>query len=201
MAKTVETIAAELSSKAWQKVHLREGAKGPLVFEFARFRAWAIRRKRPGPPVWIVIRRSLGKDPEYIYYMSNANESVPLETLALVGGTRFRVEEYFEEGKGAFGVADYEARGWISWHHHMSMVALAHLFVTQTRRDLQTEVPELTLPMALRLLQSTLKRPQLDEDGAIRLTEYHLNRNRIAHQSHRKSWLQKHKKEIPKPLL
>jgi len=201
MAKTVETVAAELPSTVWRKVHLREGAKGPLVFEFARFRAWAIRHKRPGPPVWIVIRRSLGKDPEYKYYISNANESVPLETLALVSGARFRVEQYFEEAKGAFGMADYEARGWTSWHHHMSMIALAHLFVTQARRDLQTEVPELTLPMALELLQSALKRPWLNEDDAIRLTEYHLNRNHIAQQSHRKSWLQKHKTEIPKPLL
>jgi len=201
MASTAETIAAELPAKAWQVVHLREGAKGPLVFEFARVRVWAIRRKRPGPPVWLLIRRSLDNDPEYKYYVSNANESTPMETLALVSGTRFRVEEFFEESKGAFGMGHYEARGWTSWHHHMSMVALAHLFVTQTRRDLKTEVPELTLPMALRLLQSALRCPQLTEEDAIHLTEYHLHRNHTARQSHRKSWLQKNKRKIPKPLL
>ncbi len=201
MATTAETIAAELPATAWQVVYLREGAKGPLAFEFARVRVWAIRRKRPGPPVWLLIRRSLDSDPEYKYYLCNADESTPLETLALVSGTRFRVEEFFEESKGAFGMADYEARGWASWHHHMSMVALAHLFVTQTRRDLKTEIPELTLPMALQLLQSALQRPQLTEEDAIRLTEYHLHRNHTAHQSHRKSWLQKNKGTIPKPLL
>jgi len=201
MAKTVEALAAKLPAKAWRVLHLREGAKGPLAFEFTRIRVWAIRRKRPGPPAWLVIRRSLDKDPEYKYYLSNANESVPLDTLALVSGTRFRVEEFFEQSKGVFGMADYEARGWTSWHHHMSMVALAHLFVTQTRRDLKTEEPELTLPMALQLLQSALHRPRLTEEDAIRLTEYHLHRNHIAHQSHRKSWLQKNKKAIPKPLL
>jgi len=200
-AKTVEAIAAGLPDAAWRVIHLREGSKGPLAFEFARVRAWAIRARQPGPPVWLVIRRTLGREPEYKYYVSNADESTPLETLALVGATRFRVEEFFEESKGALGMTDYEARGWNSWHHHMSLVALAHLFVAQTRRDLKAKVPELTLPMALELVRSALQRPHLSEDEAIHLTEYHLQRNRTAHQSHRKTWLQKNKRPIPKPLL
>jgi SRSO17 transposase len=198
--KTVQTIAAGLPGSAWQVIHLRAGGKGPLAFEFARIRAWAIRDRKPGPPVWLVIRRTLDRK-EYKYYLSNADESTPLEPIALAAATRFRVEEFFEEAKGALGLADYEARGWSSWHHHMSLVALAHLFVTQTRRDLKAKVPELTLPMALELLRSVLQRPHLTADDAIRLTEYHLKRNRIARQSHRKSWLQKNKKPIPEPLL
>jgi len=41
----------------------------------------------------------------------------------------------------------------------------------------------------------------MTEDNAIRLTQYHPQRNATAHASHRKSWLQKHKQKIPKPLL
>jgi len=33
------------------------------------------------------------------------------------------------------------------------------------------------------------------------LVEYHLQRNRTAHDSHRKSWLQKHKRIKPEVLL
>jgi SRSO17 transposase len=200
-ARKVSDLGAELPTTAWRVIHLREGAKGPLALEFAMIRVWAIRHKKPGPPVWLLIRRTLEKNPEYKYYLSNGDESTPLETMALVSGTRVKVEEFFEDCKGEFGMADYEARGWSSWHHHMSLVALAHLFVTQTRRELKTKLPELTLPMAMQLLQSALNRPHLTEDDAIRLTEYHLHRNNIARQSHRKSWLQKHKKIIPKPLL
>jgi len=200
-AKTVGAIGAALPASAWQTIHLREGANGPLVFEYARIRAWSVRRNKPGPPVWLVIQRTLGADPEYQYYLSNADESVSLETLALVMATRFRVEEFFEQSKSALGMGHYEARSWTSWHHHMSLVALAHLFLTQTRRDLKAKVPELTLPMALELLQSALQRPHLSEEDAIRLTEYHLQRNATARRSHRKSWLRRHKKEIPKPLL
>jgi len=83
----------------------------------------------------------------------------------------------------------------------MSLVALAHLFVAQTRRDLKAKVPELTLPMALELVRSAFQRPHLSEDDAIRLTEYHLQRKRTARQSHRKSWLEKNKRPIPEPLL
>jgi hypothetical protein len=71
----------------------------------------------------------------------------------------------------------------------------------QTRRDLKAATPELTLPMALELVRATLQRPQLTEQDAIHLTEYHLERNKTARDSHRKSWLQRHKAPIPKPLL
>ncbi|MDD4270747.1 MAG: hypothetical protein PHO07_02715 [Pirellulales bacterium] len=43
----------------------------------------------------------------------------------------------------------------------MSLVALAHLYVVQTRRDVQHHVPDLTLDMAIRLLHAALPRPQL----------------------------------------
>ena len=116
-----------------------------MAFQFARVRVWAMRHKKPGPPIWLVIRRSLAEKPEVKYYVSNADENTPLETLALVTGTRWRVEEFFEDGKGDFGMSDYEARAWTSWHHHMTMVALAHLFMTTTKRTLEDEMPELTL--------------------------------------------------------
>jgi SRSO17 transposase len=200
-ATTVEELGKRLPPSAWRVIHLHEGEKGPLAFEFARWRGWAIRDKKPGQPVWVVIRRTLGKNPEYKYYLSNAEQTTPLETLALVTGIRFQVEQFFEEAKGSLGLADYEARGWTSWHHHMSLVALAHLFLMQTRRDLRTTAPALTLPMTLELVRSAMARPQLTEDDAIHLTQYHLERNAIARASHRKSWLRKNKQKIPKPLL
>ena len=64
--------------------------------------------------------------------------------MALVTGTRWRVEEFFEHGKGDFGMAGYEARSWTSWHHRMSLVAIAHLFMTTTRNELLLSRQELT---------------------------------------------------------
>ena len=194
----VRLLAEAIPATAWRVIKLREGAKGPLTFEFARMGIWSVRHRHAGPPLWFLVRRSLERVPEVKYYLSNAEPAVPLEPMALVTGVRWRVEEFFEDGKGQLGMAQYEARSWTSWHHHMSLVALAHLFVTQTRRDLNRKVPELTLDMALQLLRSALTRPELSLDDAGHLIDYHLARNDQATKSHRKTWLAKHPNAVPK---
>jgi SRSO17 transposase len=193
----VRLLAAAIPAQAWHVIKLREGAKGPLTFEFARMRVWSVRHRHAGPPLWLLVRRSLERGPEVKYYLSNAEPEMVMESMALVTGVRWRVEEFFEDGKGRLGMAQYEARSWTSWHHHMSLVALAHLFVTQTRRDLNRKVPELTLDMAVQLIRSALARPQLSLDEAGRLIDYHLTRNDRAAKSHRKTWLAKHPNVVP----
>ena len=34
-------------------------------------------------------------------------------------------------------MAQYETRSWVGWHHHMTLVGLAHLFVTLARGRLR----------------------------------------------------------------
>jgi SRSO17 transposase len=193
----VDLLAKGLPATAWQVITLREGAKGPLAFEFARLRVWSVRHRHAGPALWLLIRRSLERVPEVKYYLSNAEIETPLKTMALATGARCRVEEFFEDGKTHLGMAQYEARSWTSWHHHMSLVALAHLYVTQTRRDLNRTVPELTLDMALRLIRSALPKPHLSLEDAEDLVEYYLDRNDQAKTSHRKTWLAKHPGVVP----
>ena len=100
-------------------------------------RVWAVRHREPGPPIWVLIRRSLEEEPEVKYYVSNGDAETPLAVLALVACTRHRVEDFFEDCKGYLGMAQYETRSWVGWHHHMTLVGLAHLFVTLTRRRLK----------------------------------------------------------------
>ena len=135
--RTVAAVAAGLPAGAWRALKVREGAAGPLVFEFAAVRAWGMRDQRPGPPIWLVFRRSLEAVPEVKHYVSNGDAGTPLEVLAAVACTRFRVEEFFGEAKGYLGMAQYETRSWVGWHHHMTLVGLAHLFVTLARLRLK----------------------------------------------------------------
>ena len=136
-AQTVAEVAAGWPAFAWKALRVREGAIGPLVFEFAAVRVWGIRHRQPGPPSWLLIRRSLENAPEVKYYISNAAAETPLSTLALVACTRCRVEEFFEDCKSYLGMTQYETRSWVGWHHHMTLVGLAHLFVTLARKRLQ----------------------------------------------------------------
>jgi SRSO17 transposase len=194
----VSQLAQTLPAQAWRVIQLRQGAKGPLAFAFARLRVWSVRHRHAGPQVWLLIRRSLEAVPEVKYYVSNAEADVPLETTALVTGSRWRVEEFLEDAKGQLGMTHYESRSWTSWHHHMSLVALAHLYVVQTRRDLGRKVPDLTLDMAMRLLRAALPRTRLSLEEAGDLVDYYRARNEQATDSHRKTWLAKHRNVVPK---
>jgi SRSO17 transposase len=138
---TVAEVVAALPGGAWRRLAVRPGAKGPLVFEFAAVRAWAVRHRRPGPPIWLLVRRSLEAEPEVKYYVSNAEASERLEVLAQVACARHAVEDFFEDAKGYLGMGQYETRSWVGWHHHMTLVALAHLFVTRTRMALKKKSP------------------------------------------------------------
>jgi SRSO17 transposase len=145
-----------------------------LAFEFAVVRIWQKRHDDPGPPGWLVIRRSLDPTPEVKYCVSNAPASTPLRVLAQVSCTRYRVEEFLEDAKTYLGMTQYETKSWTGWHHHMILVALAHLFITLVRRDLRKEPPALTLDRTVRLLRAALKLRHLDEDHAVRLVEYYI---------------------------
>lgn len=192
--RSAKDILAKLAPQAWRPLMLREGAKGPVVYEYARLRVWAVRHRKAGLPVWLMFQREVDRPQHVLCWVSNADESVPWETLAAVASQRVRIEQFFEEAKGEVGMADYEARAWTSWHHHMALVALAHLFVTTLRLELHNATPQLTLRQSFDLLRAAFARPRLTLAEAMHLFEYHLQRNAIATKSHRKSWLKKHQR-------
>ncbi len=60
----------------------------------------------------------------------------PLAELSRVCGMRWAIACRFAEGKGALGLDHYELRSWPGWHHHMTLVILAHHFLVRLRRRL-----------------------------------------------------------------
>lgn len=199
--RSMKELAGELPTNAWQTLQLRDGAKGPLVYDFARQRVWLARKGKRSTPVWVVFQKSLNAHQEMHYHISNAGEDVAIEEMALAIGSRWRVEELFEDAKGQLGMSDYETRAWRSWHHHMSLVALAHMYVTLTKLDVGREIPEFTLNTAVRVLQASFARKTLTQDDAINIIEYHMRCNKKARTSHRNSHQQPGKNGKPKVLL
>ena len=85
-------------------------------------------RRRPGEIHWAIWRRNLdGSEPRY--YLSNAPGDTPLETLAYVGGSRWRIETEFETEKSDVGLDEYETRTWAGWHHHIALCLVAGAFL------------------------------------------------------------------------
>jgi SRSO17 transposase len=129
-ARTVVEVAAALPAAAWTHQTIKEGSQGPMVAEFARLRMVAVRDALPGPDVWLVLRRHL-ETGELKTYLCNAPVDIPLETLVRMSGMRWPIETCFEDSKQLLGMGDYEIRSWTGWHHHMTLVILAHFFVVR----------------------------------------------------------------------
>ncbi len=134
-AKRVDAVVAALPAGAWRRLTVAEGSQGPRVYEYAEVWGWFSEEGLPGPRERLLVRRSLGQEPELKYHRSNAPAEVPLLKLAQVRATRWTIEEDIKSGKGQCGLDEYETRGWLGWHHHttLSMLALAFL-VLQRRR-------------------------------------------------------------------
>jgi SRSO17 transposase len=135
----VDAIAQQWPAGAWQRYRLLEGRKGPLVADLLALRVVSVREKLPGPEVWLVIRRKVSgpaEAPEWKFYLSNAPQATPLAAFARVSGMRWPIETCFEDAKGDLGMDHYELRFWRGWHHHMTLVILAHHFLVRWQRRL-----------------------------------------------------------------
>jgi SRSO17 transposase len=140
---TVAALAAQFAPAQWHRYRVREGAKGPLVADFAAVRAVAVRDGLPGPEVWVLLRRPVlpeeqASEPvEWKYFLSNAPVETLLTELVRVSGLRWPIESCFEESKGEVGLDQYELRFWRGWHHHMTLVLLAHHFLVRLQQRLE----------------------------------------------------------------
>lgn len=61
---SVAVTALSLSPESWRVRNLGQGAKGLLAYEFAAIRVWVVRHGEAGPPIWLLMRRSLDPMPE-----------------------------------------------------------------------------------------------------------------------------------------
>ena len=126
--RTMEQRGDELPEEAWREITVAEGSQGPRSYLFSAQRVRPTSRRKPGEIHWAVYRRNLdGSEPRY--YLSNAPEDTPLETLAYVGGSRWRIETEFETEKSDVGLDEYETRTWAGWHHHVALCLLGGAFL------------------------------------------------------------------------
>jgi SRSO17 transposase len=132
-----EVWAARQPASRWKTLTIRDGTKGPLKVRALKRR---VQTKDEdgcvGPAETLTVIRGLGAEPRTWYTLSNAHRRERRATLVRVHGARHRIEEVLQEGKGEVGLADYEVRSWVGWHHHMTLSLLALWFLTLERRRL-----------------------------------------------------------------
>ena len=135
--------AARQPAARWKTITIRDGERGPLKVRAVKRR---VQTKEEGGHVGpvetlVVIRTPPGELPRTWYTLSNAIREEPLPQLVGAHSERHRGEEVFQEGKGEVGLAHYEVRSWVGWHHHMTLALLALWFLTVERRQLGKKNP------------------------------------------------------------
>ena len=126
-----------LPEDAWTTIDVRDGARGPLVVQAVKTQVQAkTDRRRNGPEETLVILREKQGDGtmKHDYYLSNAAAETPLSEFARVAKAEHRIEECLERAKSDAGLAEYQVRNWIGWHHHQTLSLLAAWFLTQEDR-------------------------------------------------------------------
>jgi SRSO17 transposase len=122
----------------WTELTVRDGEKGPLVIEALKRRVAArTATGGTGPEELLFVTRERQADNtfKHDYYLSNAGVATSLQELARVAKAAHRVEECLERAKGEAGLADYQVRNWLAWHHHQTLSLLAAWFLNrETRR-------------------------------------------------------------------
>ena len=82
------------------------------------------------PTRWLLVEWPTDKPEPVKYWLSNLPDNIPVVELVRLGKLRWRVEQDYRELKGALGLDHFEGRSWPGWHHHVSLVSVAHGFLT-----------------------------------------------------------------------
>lgn len=124
----------------WTTVDVRDASKGPLLVEMLKRRVAArTNRRQQGHDEVLVVIRYKDRDNQRVvkmdYYLSNAAAETSLLEFGRVAKAEHRIEECLQRGKSEVGLADYEVRNWVGWHHHQTLSLLASWFlVVEARR-------------------------------------------------------------------
>jgi hypothetical protein len=90
---------------------------------------------RAGRGHWLLARRSISKPGEIACYACYGPSRARLVDLAWVAGSRWHVEECFQQAKNEAGLDHYQVRSWRAWYAHitLSMLALAWLAASRAQ--------------------------------------------------------------------
>ena len=139
---SLKQLAMAATEQACVELIWRRGSKG---LQRGRFLALRVRSAgvtprrlaraadRELPVCWLLVEWPVGKPQPTKYWLSNLPETTPIVELVRLARSRWRVEQDYRELKGALGLDHFEGRGWVGWHHHVTLVSVAHGFLTLER--------------------------------------------------------------------
>jgi SRSO17 transposase len=139
---SLKALALAAGKQAAQTVIWREGTRGSMTSKFLalkvrpaniQLRNNANRNGEEIPVCWLLCEWPPGKDEPTKYWLSNLPPDTPLKKLVKLAKLRWRIEHDYRELKDALGLDHFEGRTYRGWHHHVTLVSIAHAFLSLER--------------------------------------------------------------------
>lgn len=185
-AVKIETLTLRCFAEEAREVTIRDATKGALRARLWARAVWVWDGTSPTARTRLLVVREEA-DGTFKYSLSNAPADTPWERLAYMQAQRFWIERCFQDAKSELGMAQYEVRGWIGWHHHMTLVCLALLFLLKERCKASVHTPLLSARDIVELLALYLPRRPRDEAEILRqMQQRHAARQRDIDNRHRR---------------
>ncbi len=121
----------------FRKVSWREGTRGTQSSRFAAVRIHTAHKHGagapPGPCLWFLCEWPTNETAPQRSWLASLPESTSLKTLVRMAKLRWRVERDYQDMKGEVGLDHFEGRTWRGFHHHVTLVGVAHAFLALRR--------------------------------------------------------------------
>jgi len=141
----VDRWCPSLPNDVWMEVEVHKtgenGSRINRIEAMSRPVQLRISRREAGPQELLFATRTRSADGtfNYAYYLSNADPGTSLQELARVAGAAHRGQSCIEFARREAGLADYQVRNWIAWHHHQTLSLLAARFLTLTTPPMESQ--------------------------------------------------------------
>ena len=137
-----DALIAAAPARSWQRISAGAGAHGPREFHWARV---PVRPAAGGPgagtgcwPAGPVTTRTRSPTTP-----ATGPRRSSTADLAWTAGSRWHIEECFQQAKGEAGLDHYQVRSWRAWYAHitLSMLALAWLAASRAQAEKRGSAP------------------------------------------------------------
>lgn len=180
-----------LKDEDWQRISVRNTAKGVLVADYHFVKLWVINTsKMQVERRLLVIRRSKtkeGKD-EIKFSFTNANlDQYTEQGLAYMQAQRFFVEHSIKESKHILGLDQFQTRKWLAWQHQVALNFLVSSFILKEKLHCFDDLPLLSARDIKEFITFKLYKQMTEEQMIDRIYDRHLKRQRDINYSYSKS--------------
>ena len=149
--KNLAIYSPVLAKQKWQRFRIKDGEKGPMVWEVKHCPFWRKHgeRRLPGPTHTLIVARNVLNLKEVKYFLSNlmvGSGGASLEWALWVAFARWPIERCFQVAKTELGMDHFEVRSWRGIHRHLYISQLSQLFCARVHQRLREKNDRESVP-------------------------------------------------------